>query len=606
MELRAVLRNIQRVYSSLYHRRRSVFESVSESADHHLLLMALKTQLKLLFLMMSEYMLRASPLSLRVPLSISALDGSCLLIPCSFSPTLAGSQMELRLLKSFYYSFFFSRMNQKMQTVFSTDPSEAQKTDLRTRISLAGNMSEGDCSLSLSRISKEDQSVYELQMRESKEKRWNPRARFNLTITILMSFDVCLSAFRKLFCNKCIPEPPELSDPGPVLEDQWLQLNCSLKLLCAVHRPQLIWKFERGFPANSSAVSEIVELSSSQDLFLRLWSSVSFTVPKNSNLRVRCEAQYQQNRRSSASRQILVHFPPRSVRVEMFSESVRPGGSALLVCSCKSDPPATHFKWKREDSGLTHFLPKHTPTVRIYNISRHTRVQCSAANKLGWGSSQTTDLNIHFPPMVLSSSLCVWDGSVLSCECVVDSNPPAAVSWSVNDTYPKEGFNVTSSSSSSSSSLVVTLVGFSSTPLSVKCYAVNALGNHTHPLLLLHRTPDGAQVWAVFSSVCAALFLILMLALMLYYRSRTSRRRSILPPESLHSSQERHVYLNLSEVTHIYTNGSYQLIYQNCTPRFVRSTQMHKRQRRRGAKRQRERPPYVNPDPEAAVYVEVI
>lgn len=34
------------------------------------------------------------------------------------------------------------------------------------------------------------------------------------------------------------------------------------------------------------------------------------------------------------------------------------------------------------------------------------------------------------------------------------------------------------------------------------------------------------------------------------------------------------LYINCTEVTHIYTNGSYQLVYQNCTPHFVHNKQV--------------------------------
>lgn len=34
------------------------------------------------------------------------------------------------------------------------------------------------------------------------------------------------------------------------------------------------------------------------------------------------------------------------------------------------------------------------------------------------------------------------------------------------------------------------------------------------------------------------------------------------------------LYINCTEVTHIYTNGSYQLVYQNCTPVFVHTKQV--------------------------------
>ncbi|KAG7999696.1 hypothetical protein GBF38_000324 [Nibea albiflora] len=45
------------------------------------------------------------------------------------------------------------------------------------------------------------------------------------------------------------------------------------------------------------------------------------------------------------------------------------------------------------------------------------------------------------------------------------------------------------------------------------------------------------------------------------------------------------LYINCTEVTHIYTNGSYQLVYQNCTPLFVHTKQICPMGRRGGERR---------------------
>ncbi|KAK3541019.1 hypothetical protein QTP86_011597 [Hemibagrus guttatus] len=91
-------------------------------------------------------------------------------------------------------------------------------------------------------------------------------------------------------------------------------------------------------------------------------------------------------------------------------------------------------------------------------------------------------------------------------------------------------------------------------------------------------------------------------------------------PSSVSVYQERTpLYINCSEVTHIYTNGSYQLVYQNCTPCFIRTTQTHKRQRRGARRERRERDRQIpaeqmerdrqlslTTDSDSAIYVEVI
>lgn len=40
------------------------------------------------------------------------------------------------------------------------------------------------------------------------------------------------------------------------------------------------------------------------------------------------------------------------------------------------------------------------------------------------------------------------------------------------------------------------------------------------------------------------------------------------------SPDQMSLYINCTEVTHIYTNGSYQLVYQNSTPLFVHNKQV--------------------------------
>lgn len=53
------------------------------------------------------------------------------------------------------------------------------------------------------------------------------------------------------------------------------------------------------------------------------------------------------------------------------------------------------------------------------------------------------------------------------------------------------------------------------------------------------------------------------------------RRHPAVHPERVEFYQDRMpLYINCTEVTHIYTNGSYQLVYQNCTPLFVHTNQV--------------------------------
>ncbi|KAA0702592.1 hypothetical protein E1301_Tti022145 [Triplophysa tibetana] len=207
-------------------------------------------------------------------------------------------------------------------------------------------------------------------------------------------------------------------------------------------------------------------------------------------------------------------------------------------------------------------------------------------------------------PVILRDSSCEWDGSLLSCVCVVDSNPRPAVTWSVNSSHLPDSFNL--SYSYSNFILTSTLRGMSDSGLPVECYVINSLGNDSR---LLFEYPSGGVLWTLIASAACVVFLLLCL-LMFFCCFRTNRptcRPPAIHPENLAIYQERApLYINCSEVTNIYTNGSYQLIYQNDTPIFIRTKQTHKR-RRGAARRQRAQKEIVmSADSDTAVYVEVI
>ncbi|XP_057197119.1 myelin-associated glycoprotein-like isoform X2 [Triplophysa rosa] len=561
----------------------------------------------LFFTLTSACLWRNTPvLSLSVPERVSALEGSCVVIPCSFSPVSSTQVMEVLLKKS-------SSVFKLKRTVFTSHRSDVIHPDYRNRVSLAGNISSGDCSINISRIRKEDQNTYDLQLREPGQR--SPTAETNIHVSVLST-----------------PDPPELTDPGPVKEGQRVTLNCSVRLSCPSERPGLVWRWERG-QQDGSSVHGDTELQREPGQFPLLQSSLTFTVPQHTNPRVRCQVTYTNNRRSSAVREILVHFPPRDVTVQVQSVSVQVGGMALLGCTCKADPPVSEYQWTSVQSGNTVILSRRTPTVRIYNITRDTRLQCTATNRLGQATSRLTALNVQYAPVILRDSSCEWDGSLLSCVCVVDSNPRPAVTWSVNSSHLPDSYNV--SYSYSNFILTSTLRGMSDPGLPVECYVINSLGNHSR---LLFESPNGQQksihvsltstltlteviysssscfvtggvLWPLIASAASVVFLLLCL-LMFFCCFRTNRptyRPPAIHAENLAIYRERApLYVNCSEVTNIYTNGSYQLIYQNDTPIFIRTTQTHKRQRRAARRQRAQKEIVMSADSDTAVYVEVI
>lgn len=87
--------------------------------------------------------------------------------------------------------------------------------------------------------------------------------------------------------------------------------------------------------------------------------------------------------------------PPKEVRIQVQTLVVHEGGTALLVCSCKADPPVSEYRWSYSQHNRTVHLHHRTHTVRVFNVTRDMRVTCSAHNSIGRGESQPTALNIQ-------------------------------------------------------------------------------------------------------------------------------------------------------------------------------------------------------------------
>ncbi|XP_075899425.1 sialoadhesin isoform X2 [Nelusetta ayraudi] len=506
-----------------------------------------------------------------VPERVQAVAGSCVVIPCTFTPSdailgLWRRKVEVRMSFRTRGPFFSLR-----SIAFNSENKGQVSEQFKDRVSLFGTTSGGDCSLRVEQIQRNDAQGFEISLKRREDEHWGKARKFALEV-----LDT--------------PEAPVISGLLSATEGQRVTLNCSVSCHCPSAPPNLHWILEKGWN-DSEVQKDEVQILLSNPHRPTLLSSLSFTATHQVKPRIKCEVRHPGVRALATAKILHITFSPKDVVVQVNSLMVLEGGTALLVCSCKADPPATDYRWSYSQHGHTVHLPQRTPTVRVFNVTRDMTVRCSAKNLIGKGESRPTMLDVYYKPTILrlSSSCRMQDLDVL-CRCSVDSNPTAAVTWSVNGTVPPHNYNT--SVSSEPHVLTATLQGRMDEPLSVTCFVVNALGNDS--LELLQPGEDtAALLWMVIPAVATCLLVSLLSLLFFFccrYRRRTERRAlsqrpAGYPEETGIYQDQMPLYINCTEVSHIYTNGSYQLVYQNSTPVFVNTKQIHPISRRWGERR---------------------
>ncbi|XP_062255430.1 B-cell receptor CD22 [Platichthys flesus] len=504
-----------------------------------------------------------------VPDRVRALVGSCVVIPCSFTPLaphpLRGrkDRMDIRLRFRGGGHLFPLR-----STAFNSEDRSQVSRDFQGRTSLFGRIADGDCSVKIERISLDDSRMFEVALKSGDDLLWGKSSSFNLDVVDA-------------------PEAPVISGRSAATEGELVTLNCSVSYHCPSRPPTLQWSWEKGAPLNSTDPGEVLTLRPDPNR-LMLLAQLSFTVSHQVKPRLRCDVTFPGATSMATSKDLHVTFPPKEVKVQVQSLTVLEGGNALLVCTCKADPPVSQYHWSYTQHGRTVQLRQRTHSVRLYNVTRDMKVRCSAHNLIGRGESRPTPLDIQYKPTIVQlSSTCAVEEFEVLCLCSVASNPRPAVTWSVNGSVPPHDYNV--SVTSEPHVLTATLRGHMDQPLTVICFAFNALGNDS--LVLLQGGEGTAALWWLVIpavSICSLIFLLSLL--FCCCRRRAGRevlsRSPAVYPEGLGIYQDRMpLYINCTEVTHIYTNGSYQLVYQNCTPHFVHNNQIRPIGRRGGERR---------------------
>ncbi|XP_015224208.2 myelin-associated glycoprotein isoform X1 [Lepisosteus oculatus] len=510
--------------------------------------------------------------SLWVPGSISAVEGSCVIIPCTATyPSDIGKTHVTVQYKN--HKFLFSTW----KVLFDSEEPEKNQRHFQGRTSLVGDMSQGNCSLKIDHVKTEDTKVYYVSLKVNGQKNWNNLQK-EVSLNILEN-----------------AERPVISDPGNLREALPVTMNCTVKHSCPIQPPVLEWSGVNG------TISDFHTLGHQG-----VWtysSSITFT-PSYLDCRISCKVKHVGGKSATRERLLYVKFAPRDVHIEVLTVSIIEGSPVLLSCNCKADPPVSRYEWFYLKGGKTTNLKRYTESTKVYNVTRDMQFYCIAENQLGRNQSIPMYLSVEYKPHVTAESECILSGALVQCHCVVDSNPAAKITWSVNGSTPDDTFNFTFSSHSHKAT--ATLTGPLQAKVSIACTAWNKHGDDSY--VLPYQTNAGL-LWKILPAVVVLICLSALSILIVTWRCKKRRRRHVLNyhrpyiPRNLDIYQESTpLYMNYNLADNIYTNGSYQMLYENCTPCFVRT----KQQQRRAVWALREVREDQHTTSEIPVYLEVI
>ncbi|XP_041709880.2 sialic acid-binding Ig-like lectin 12 [Coregonus clupeaformis] len=405
----------------------------------------------------------ASSWTAEVPSSVSGLQGSCIVIPCSFN------YPEPEEKPSEFTGIWFKDTN---DVIYHPDSSKVFK-DYKGRTELVGDLRQKNCSLRIHPLHRSDKGPFYFRIEIEDHKKYS-YIRDTVSIAVTSS-----------------PDPPSLSVREEVKVGEEVSASCSVSHSCPSDPPLLTWSHS-GTPSVQSQ-----QLTNGQ---WEVTSSLTFTPSiTDHNQSLVCTAVDMGGKTVKRSKILNVKYAPVDVKVEGVS-SVKEGDSVELRCSSDSNPAAHSYRWHNSRGPL----PTTGPTITLENVTRLTETLfCTAINTEGRGQSSPLKLNVEYPPEIKVGSACTLDISMVTCLCIVYSEPPGTVEWSL-PAGPLPSTRVERHGSVTMVTLQRAL-GFSET---VHCNASNTQGNAT----LSFTVPTNDKMLMLYVSIgIAALVVVVIL-----------------------------------------------------------------------------------------------
>ncbi|XP_075462787.1 B-cell receptor CD22-like [Ascaphus truei] len=294
--------------------------------------------------------------------SITALKGSCVEIPCTF--TRPKDTAEISVI------WYFYRRRSYPQAFNNNNPS-AVASQYRGRTSLVGNAT-NSCSLRIEDFRTSDGESYFPGINEEINS-----FRLNGDSVHIQVTDA--------------PEEPLLTGQWDLAEGKTVSITCSVRHTCASNPPSMQW--------NKAGHSISVR---HEDLTGGLWTVISeikyYSHYQDDKTQLECTATYPNGQQIHKICTLSIKYSPKNTLITLLqSKEIKEGDDVTLMCTSQANPNVNNYTWYKvgDDTQVVLQDHNHNQHITLRNVSRENeKYYCSAMNDVGRGDSSILEIPV--------------------------------------------------------------------------------------------------------------------------------------------------------------------------------------------------------------------
>ncbi|KAM4651963.1 sialoadhesin-like [Discoglossus pictus] len=296
------------------------------------------------------------------PKKITALKGYCVVIPCTFTDRTNNPLLDI---------IWFQHHSRQDGEIYNSHDSSSVLKSFQGRTTLVGDLSLGNCSLKIEKITTFDANKYYPQISSFFTK--GIFLFYNSTISVQVS-----------------PGKVIINNPGEMTEGNLVKITCYMIHTCPPSPPSIKW-IMKGHP--SKTYHE--QLTDGE---WKIKSVLTYSPHANDDGQMLQCTVYRSGETSSASRILTVMYAPKNVFINSSHEDgqVKEGEDVMLSCLTNSNPDPNLYSWYKDGLVLNQ-------NQSVFQIESMTEADagsyyCMAHNRIGEAASPPVTLNCSFVP----------------------------------------------------------------------------------------------------------------------------------------------------------------------------------------------------------------